>query len=426
MNIAVIGGGAAGMLAALAAKRENAEANVFLLEKNEKLGKKIFITGKGRGNLTNACDLSDFFEQFLSNPRFLYSALYGFTNRDLMTLLEEGGTRVKTERGGRVFPTSDRAYSITDALKRLLKKAGVNIAYNTEVLEIEEKDGRVCGVKTKRQHYRAERVIVATGGLSYPSTGSTGDGYRFARACGMQVTECYPSLTYLEPEEQDYYALKGLKLKNIAVSITDEDGKVYYEDFGELDFLPEGLSGPVVLSASANITRYLNAAEPKNRRLLTLHIDLKPAMSAETRDERLRRELESLRNRELRNCLGNLLPAQLIPVFLKRLERRGVDINRKATEVSREMRQQILSLLGDFAFTLRGTGSFRSAIVTQGGVSVKELNPKTMESRKRKGLYFAGEVIDVDAYTGGFNMQSAFSTGWLAGKSAAKEDEDAL
>ncbi len=426
MNIAVIGGGAAGMLAALAAKRENAEANVFLLEKNEKLGKKIFITGKGRGNLTNACDLSDFFEQFLSNPRFLYSALYGFTNRDLMTLLEEGGTRVKTERGGRVFPTSDRAYSITDALKRLLKKAGVNIAYNTEVLEIEEKDGRVCGVKTKRQHYRAERVIVATGGLSYPSTGSTGDGYRFARACGMQVTECYPSLTYLEPEEQDYYALKGLKLKNIAVSITDEDGKVYYEDFGELDFLPEGLSGPVVLSASANITRYLNAAEPKNRRLLTLHIDLKPAMSAETRDERLRRELESLRNRELRNCLGNLLPAQLIPVFLKRLERRGVDINRKATEVSREMRQQILSLLGDFAFTLRGTGGFRSAIVTQGGVSVKELNPKTMESRKRKGLYFAGEVIDVDAYTGGFNMQSAFSTGWLAGKSAAKEDEDAL
>lgn len=426
MNIAVIGGGAAGMLAALAAKRENAEANVFLLEKNEKLGKKIFITGKGRGNLTNACDLSDFFEQFLSNPRFLYSALYGFTNRDLMALLEEGGTRVKTERGGRVFPTSDRAYSITDALKRLLKKAGVNIAYNTEALEIEEKDGRVCGVKTKRQHYRAERVIVATGGLSYPSTGSTGDGYRFARACGMQVTECYPSLTYLEPEEQDYYALKGLKLKNIAVSVTDESGKCYYEDFGELDFLPEGLSGPVVLSASANITCYLNAAEPKNRRLLTLHIDLKPAMSAEARDERLRRELESFRNKELRNCLGNLLPAQLIPVFLKRLERRGVDINRKATEVSREMRQQILSLLGDFSFTLRGTGGFRSAIVTQGGVSVKELNPKTLESKKRKGLYFAGEVIDVDAYTGGFNMQSAFSTGWLAGKSAAKEDENAL
>ena len=426
MNIAVIGGGAAGMLAALAAKRENAEANVFLLEKNEKLGKKIFITGKGRGNLTNACDLSDFFEQFLSNPRFLYSALYGFTNRDLMALLEEGGTRVKTERGGRVFPTSDRAYSITDALKRLLKKAGVNIAYNTEVLEIEEQGGRVCGVKTKRQYYRAERVIVATGGLSYPSTGSTGDGYRFARACGMQVTECYPSLTYLEPEEQDYYALKGLKLKNIAVSVTDESGKCYYGDFGELDFLPEGLSGPVVLSASANITCYLNAAEPKNRRLLTLHIDLKPAMSAEARDERLRRELESFRNKELRNCLGNLLPAQLIPVFLKRLERRGVDINRKATEVSREMRQQILSLLGDFSFTLRGTGGFRSAIVTQGGVSVKELNPKTLESKKRKGLYFAGEVIDVDAYTGGFNMQSAFSTGWLAGKSAAKEDENAL
>ncbi len=426
MNIAVIGGGAAGMLAALTAKQENPDAAVFLLEKNEKLGKKIFITGKGRGNLTNACDISDFFGQFLSNPRFLYPALHGFSNKDLMALMEKGGTRVKVERGGRVFPTSDRAYSITDALKHCLKKAGVNIAYNTEVLEIRQRDGQVCGVRTNRQEYRAERVIVATGGLSYPSTGSTGDGYRFARSFGMAVTECYPSLVHLEPEEQDFYPLKGLKLKNISITVTDENGKCYYEDFGELDFLPEGLSGPVVLSASANITRFLNAREPKDRRLLTLHIDLKPAMSVQERDERLRRELETFRNKELRNALGNLLPAQLIPVFLRRLERRGVDINRKATEVSKEMRKEILKLLGDFSFTLRGTGDFRSAIVTQGGVSVKELNPKTMESKKLKGLYFAGEVIDVDAYTGGFNMQCAFSTGYLAGKSAAKEDEDAV
>lgn len=419
MVITVIGGGAAGMMAAFKAKEAEPEASVFLLEKNEKLGKKIFITGKGRGNLTNAAELPDFFGSYLRNPRFLYSALYGFTNQELIGLLERGGCRVKTERGGRVFPVSGHAYSITDNLKGLLKKAGVHIAYRSEVREIRLRDGRVCGVVTNRESYHADRVIVATGGLSYPSTGSTGDGYRFAREAGMEVTACYPSLVSLEPEEEDWYPLRGLKLRNVKVRITDEDGKLYYEDFGELDFTNAGLGGPLALSASCHITEYLNCEERKARRLLTLHIDLKPAMEEQELDARLLRELRASQTKALRNALGSLLPASLLPVFLRRLSRRGVDSGRRADEVSRAERREILSLLRDFSYTLRGTGGFREAIVTMGGVSVRDINPKTMESKRVKGLYFAGEVLDVDAYTGGFNMQAAFSTGALAGRSAA-------
>lgn len=419
MVITVIGGGAAGMMAAFKAKEAEPEASVFLLEKNEKLGKKIFITGKGRGNLTNAAELPDFFGSYLRNPRFLYSALYGFTNQELIGLLERGGCRVKTERGGRVFPVSGHAYSITDSLKGLLKKAGVHIAYRSEVREIRLQDGRVCGVVTNRESYHADRVIVATGGLSYPSTGSTGDGYRFAREAGMEVTACYPSLVSLEPEEEDWYPLRGLKLRNVKVRITDEDGKLYYEDFGELDFTNAGLGGPLALSASCHITEYLNCEKRKARRLLTLHIDLKPAMEEQELDARLLRELRASQTKALRNALGSLLPASLLPVFLRRLSRRGVDSGGRADEVSRAERREILSLLRDFSYTLRGTGGFREAIVTMGGVSVRDINPKTMESKRVKGLYFAGEVLDVDAYTGGFNMQAAFSTGALAGRSAA-------
>lgn len=419
MVITVIGGGAAGMMAAFKAKEAEPEASVFLLEKNEKLGKKIFITGKGRGNLTNAAELPDFFGSYLRNSRFLYSALYGFTNQELIGLLERGGCRVKTERGGRVFPVSGHAYSITDSLKGLLKKVGVHIAYRSEVREIRLRDGRVCGVVTNRESYHADRVIVATGGLSYPSTGSTGDGYRFAREAGMEVTACYPSLVSLEPEEEDWYPLRGLKLRNVKVRITDEDGKLYYEDFGELDFTNAGLGGPLALSASCHITEYLNCEERKARRLLTLHIDLKPAMEEQELDARLLRELRASQTKALRNALGSLLPASLLPVFLRRLSRRGVDSGRRADEVSRAERREILSLLRDFSYTLRGTGGFREAIVTMGGVSVRDINPKTMESKLVKGLYFAGEVLDVDAYTGGFNMQAAFSTGALAGRSAA-------
>lgn len=420
MVIVVVGGGAAGMMAALKAKQAEPETTVFLLEKNEKLGKKIFITGKGRGNLTNATDITDFFENYLHNPRFLYSALYGFTNQDMMELMEKGGCRVKVERGERVFPVSDHAYSITDCLKSCLKKAGVHIAYKTEVKGIECKNGAVDRVITNRESYHADKVILATGGLSYASTGSTGDGHRFAKELGHSVTECYPSLVPLEAEEEDWYPLRGLKLKNVGVQIRDEAGKLYYEDFGELDFTSTGLGGPLPLSASCHITEYLNCTDRKKRKLLTLHLDLKPAMTDKELDERLLRDFSEFRAKELRNAFSNLLPLNLIAVFLERLEKRGVNINKRVHEASREDRRAILALFRDFSYTLSGTGSFREAIVTQGGVSVKEVNPKSMESKKVKGLYFAGELLDVDAYTGGFNMQAAFSTGALAGKSAAE------
>ncbi|MDD6283045.1 MAG: NAD(P)/FAD-dependent oxidoreductase [Oribacterium sp.] len=428
MKIVVIGGGPAGMMAAYAAKSENPEAQVTLLEKNEKLGKKIFITGKGRGNLTNACNTEDLLEHYVTNPRFLYSAIYDFTNKDVIKLMEKGGCRVKIERGDRVFPVSDHAYSITDCLKRYLKKSGVNIGYNTCVKSLlisEKKDSDqilryVTGLETDKGHLNADRIIVATGGLSYPSTGSTGDGYRFAESAGMQVTECFPSLVSLDVHEEDIRMLRGLKLKNISIEIKDEQGKVVYQDFGDLDFINQALSGPVILSASTHVTRFLNAKDPKQHKILTLHINLKPALTDRQLDERLLRDFNTYRNKELRNALSDLLPATLIPVFLKRLEKTGVDINQKVTVVSKESRKKLLDLLRNFTYTIAGTGNFREAIVTQGGVSVKEINPRTMESKKVQGLYFAGEVLDVDGYTGGFNMQMAFSTGHLAGVSAAK------
>lgn len=422
MNIYIIGGGAAGMMAAIAAKEANENAEVHIIEKNDKLGKKIFITGKGRGNMTNAQDISDFFKNYVTNPRFLYSALYDFTNIDVIKLLESNGCKTKTERGDRVFPVSDHAYSITDSLKHYIKKLGIQIHYKTEVRKIVYKNGKVTGIETNYDKYTADRVIVATGGLAYPSTGSTGDGYRFAKDAGMDVSETYPSLVCLTVHEPDVYRLKGLTLKNISIQISDDKGKSYYKDFGDMDFIEEGLRGPVIISASAIITKYLNAKVPANRRDLTVHIDLKPALTDQQLDERLLRDFMEFRNKELRNSFSNLLPSKLIPVFIARLESKGVDINKKTTEVDRETRKKIVALLRNFEFNISGTGSFKEAIVTQGGVSVKDLSPKTMESRKISGLYFAGEVIDVDGYTGGFNMQMAFSTGHLAGRSAAIED----
>lgn len=407
------------MLAAISAKETNPDAEVHLLEKNDKLGKKIFITGKGRGNMTNACDIEEFFKNYINNPRFLYSALYDFTNQDVIELLEKNGCRTKTERGDRVFPVSDHAYSITDALKHYLKKLGVEIHYKTEVHRLVIQNERVRGVETSHGKFPADRIIVATGGLAYPSTGSTGDGYRFAKDAGMNVTETYPSLVCLNVHEPDICKLKGLSLKNISIDVTDEDGKSYYRDFGELDFIEEGLRGPVVISASAVITKYLNAYDHAKRKILTVHIDLKPALSDSQLDERLLRDFHEFRNKELRNAFSNLLPSQLISVFTERLSMRGVDINKKVTEVDKNSRKQILNLIRSFDFTISGTGSFKEAIVTQGGVSVKDISPKTMESKNISGLYFAGEVLDVDGFTGGFNMQMAFSTGHLAGYSAA-------
>lgn len=453
------------MMAAIGAAR--AGAQVSLLEKNEKLGKKIYITGKGRCNVTNACDISEFFDRVVSNPRFLYSALYGFTNDDLRALLEAEGCALKVERGERVFPVSDHAYDVTDALKHCLRRYGVEVRLNTEVKRILLQDGRVTGValcaydsrqdalaagvgsvdshseshagiqkagggagnrrigsdsgKTAKgeEILACDRVIIATGGMSYSSTGSTGDGYRFAKQTGLAVTSLYPALVPLETEETDCQRMQGLSLKNVALEIRDEKGKCYASDFGELLFTHFGLSGPVVLSASSHVTKYLNAQDMKGRRLLTVHLDLKPALSEKQLDERLLRDFSEMKNKQLRNAFQKLFPAKLIPVFLDRLAAEGVQLDKQVNEVTREERRVMLGLIKDFSFTLSGTRRFNEAIITQGGVAVKELNPATMEAKKVPGLYFAGEVIDIDAYTGGFNLQLAFSTGHLAGVSAA-------
>ena len=468
MNIVVIGGGAAGMLAALSAKTENRDANVFLLEKNEKLGKKIFISGKGRGNCTNKKPISAFPEMFHHNPRFLYSAFQCFSNEDLIRLLEENGCRLKVERGDRVFPVSDHAYSITDALKHALRKADVHIAYNTTVRSIEteriydtessaigsgtgqsaeaacemrEKTSRkaeikekkrsrgkgkllrVCGVKTERESYRAERVIICTGGLAYPSTGSTGDGYRFAARLGHHIVPCVPSLTYLSLEEEDFFPLRGLKCKNVSLRVTEEGGKEAFSAFGELHFTEKGIGGPLGLKASAVLSASLNAADLRDRRIYTLHIDLKPALEHAELSKRIQRACEELKGEPVHRMLPGLLPRPLQSVFSGRLERQGVKLAKKSSELSRQEREALTTLLKDFCFTIRGSGSFSEAIVTQGGVSVREVSPKTMESKLVQGLYFAGELLDIDADTGGYNMQAAFSTGALAGRSAAGKGE---
>lgn len=421
MKIAVIGGGAAGMMAALSAKRANPGAEVLLLEKNEKLGKKIFISGKGRGNLTNSADIGDFPQHFFRNPRFLYSAFSAFSNRDLWRLVEENGCPLKEERGGRVFPLSDHAFSITDALKRALKKAGVKLLYRTEAREIRLRNGAAYSVCCREGEISADRLIVATGGLSYPSTGSTGDGYRFAGETGHRLRECLPSLVPLLVEEGDCRFLQGLKLRNAGLSIRDEEGRSYYESFGEIDFLPDALSGPIILSASAELTELLHSEEAKRGLLLTAHIDLKPALTEKMLEGRLIRELENAGGGGLERVLSALLPLRFLPVFLRRLEKRGISRREKAGELSREKRREIETLLRDFCFTIRGTASFREAIITRGGVDTRDISPKSMESRRVRGLYFAGELLDIDASTGGYNMQAAFSTGFLAGRSAAEE-----
>ena len=411
------------MMAALAAKTEAPDEEVLLFEKNDKLGKKIFITGKGRGNATNAAPMEEFMQHYVNNPKFLYTAFHTMTNRDVMRLLEDNGCRLKTERGNRVFPASDHAYSITDALKHALKHAGVEIRYKTEVRDIflKEESG-IAGVLTDRGKETADAVIIATGGLTYPSTGSTGDGYRFAGKAGVKVTECFPALVYLSVYEEDYRRLRGLMLKNIRARITDEEQKTYFSDFGDIEFMEEGLRGPLMLSASSIVTKYLNTKNMK-KPILTVHIDLKPSLDDKTLDDRLIRELSDNHQKELRNAFFSLLPAQLIPAFLDRLAARNVDINQKAGDVRKEARKEIFMLLRDYSFTISGTGTFKEAIITQGGISVKDISPKTMEAKGVKGLYFAGEVIDVDGFTGGFNMQMAFSTGCLAGKSAASQNK---
>lgn len=410
-EVIIIGGGAAGMMAAIAAA--GCGHHVRIYEKNEKLGKKVFITGKGRCNLTNACDTEELFGNVIHNPKFLYSSFYAFTNFDMMELMERCGCPVKTERGNRVFPVSDKSSDVIRALSGRLRELGVEVLLHEEVSGLLVEEGAVRGIRLKKSGRKvaADAVIVATGGLSYPATGSTGDGYRFAKEEGHTVTELSPALVPFETKETVVKELQGLSLRNINVKIL-KGGKVLYEEFGEMLFTHFGVSGPVLLSASSYV------AETLKKEPLILSVDLKPALTEEQLDARLLRDFEEFKNKQFKNALIHLLPSKLVPVVVARS---GIDPEKKVNEITRQERQQIIGQIKDFRLTLSGLRDYKEAIITQGGISVREVNPSTMESKKVKHLYFVGEVLDLDAVTGGFNLQIAWSTGYLAGMSIPQE-----
>lgn len=409
-DVIVIGAGAAGMMAAYSAALNN--KSVLLVEKNEKAGKKIFITGKGRCNVTNACDAQDLFANVISNPKFLYSAFYGFDNHAVMDFFEKAGCRLKIERGGRVFPVSDHSSDVIAALLREIKKLNVEIRYHSEVKELlisrKEDKSIIEGVQlTNGEKVYAPKVIVATGGVSYELTGSTGDGLKFAKEAGHSLTKTIPSLVPFNTEEKWCGSVMGLALKNVGLRLYDEK-REYYSGFGEMLFTHFGVSGPLVLTASCYYAKYLCG------RLANLSVDLKPALTKEQLDKRLLRDFDENKNKQFCNALGGLFPAKLIPVMV-RLS--GIDAQKRVNEITKQERIQFVDLIKNLPLTVSGTRGFNEAIITQGGVSVKEINPSTMESKKVTGLYFAGEVLDLDAVTGGFNLQIAWSTGYLAGAS---------
>ena len=408
-KIIVVGGGAAGMMAAVTAARKG--KNVLLLEKNEKLGKKLFITGKGRCNITNSAEIDELFSAVVSNPKFLYSSFYSLTNDQVIDFFEELGVKTKVERGGRVFPESDHSSDVIRALEQELKRLGAEIRLRTEVKEILAEGGRAKGVRlSSGEKLNADAVIIATGGISYPSTGSTGDGYRFARECGHKVTELSPALVPMEVEEWYAKELMGLSLRNIEIKITDGKKKLY-EEFGEMLFTHYGVTGPVILSASSIVGKKLKEHP------LTLHIDLKPALTEEQLDKRVLREFEANHNRQFKNAVDSLFPAKLKPVIV---ELSGIPEEKKVNEVTKEERLRFVRMIKDFSMTLTAMRGYNEAIITKGGVSVKEIDPGTMESKLVNRLYFAGEVLDLDAVTGGYNLQIAWSTGYLAGMNAGE------
>lgn len=408
-DIAVIGGGAAGLMAACYAAR--AGADVVIFEKKDRVGRKLRITGKGRCNVTNDCDRAEFMQNVASNPKFLYTALSRMSPPDTKDFFEALGVPLKTERGKRVFPVSDKAQDIVSALHRACVDSGVRIIYQ-KVDSLILEDGRAYGVVSDGREYRTGGVIVCTGGLSYPATGSDGDGYRFARAAGHKIIDTKPSLVPIVSRGKLCAHLQGLSLKNVGFKITENaTGKVVYEDFGELMFTHFGLTGPVVLSASAHISDIV----PEK---YTAHIDMKPALTDKKLDERILSDFSGLKNKDFANSLDALLPQKMIPVIVGLSD---IDPHKKVNSVTREERERLVALIKDVQIPLERFRPIDEAIITKGGVCVTEVNPGTMESRLVGGLYFAGEVLDLDAYTGGFNLQIAFSTAAVAGESAAWE-----
>lgn len=406
-KVIVIGGGAAGMMAAYSAGM--CGHSVMLLEKNEKLGKKIYITGKGRCNFTNDCDVEDFFKNVVSNPKFLYSSLYTFGPESMIDFIELHGTPTKVERGNRAFPVSDHASDITKALEKALKEVNVQISLNTEVDSLIIEDAKVTGVKLKsKKSISCDHVIVATGGISYRTTGSTGDGHKWAKSAGLKLSDLRPALVPLNVKEAYIPSMQGLALKNVNLTIYDEKKKIY-DSFGEMLFTHFGVSGPLVLSASSIIGKTL-----QKKGTLKALVDLKPALSKDELETRILRDFNDNMNKHLSSVLRGLLPGSMIPVFIELMD---FDDERQINSVTKEERATLISLLKAFPFTITGLRDYNEAIVTQGGVSVKEIDPSTLKCKNIDGLSFVGEVLDLDAFTGGFNLQIAWSTGYLAGLS---------
>ena len=412
MKVVVIGGGPAGMLAAISAAKSG--NSVTLLEKNNILGKKILITGKGRCNITSSLDISDFINNIPGNGRFLYSAFENFTNEDIIDLLKTEGVKVKEERGNRIFPVSDKAEDVRAALERVAKKSGVQVKLNSKVDKIEVEENKVKRVVCDNEKYDADKVILATGGRSYPLTGSNGEGYKIAEKVGHTIKPVRGSLVPLLADKEVCSRMQGLSLRNVGITMFDlEKDKKIYSDFGEMLFTHFGVSGPTILSGSAHLLRYKDVDKKISDKKVVLKIDLKPALSMEQLDARILRDFTEVKNKQFKNSLDKLLPKKMIDVVI---DKSKINPDKHVNEITREERLNLVKLLKDFEVRIDGFRPVDEAIVTAGGINVKEINPKTMESKIISGLYFAGEIIDVDAYTGGFNLQIAYSTGFTAGQ----------
>ena len=419
MKVVVIGGGPAGMMAAITAAQEKNE--VIIIEKNKTLGRKLLITGKGRCNITSSLDMSEFIKNIPGNGKFLYSAFQTFKNTDIIEFLNKNGLKVKEERGNRIFPVTDSAQSVLDCFEREIKKDNIKVKYGTRVKRILRKEiqeenfnYKAVGVELEDgEKIYADKIILATGGKSYPLTGSNGDGYKIASELGHTITDIKPSIVPLEADVNICKYLQGLSLRNVKIMIKDiEKNKKIYEDFGEMMFTHFGVSGPIILSSSAHLVRYKNIDRLLKENKVVLYIDLKPALSEEALDNRILRDFEEFKNKEFKNSLDKLLPQKMIPYVI---EESGILPEKRVNEVSKDERRKLVSLLKNIEITIWGFRPIEEAIVTAGGISIKEINPKNMESKIVKGLNFAGEIIDVDAYTGGFNLQIAYSTGYIAG-----------
>lgn len=414
MKVIVIGGGPAGMMAAITSAQNG--NSVILMEKMQSLGRKLLITGKGRCNITSSLEMEEFIKNTPGNGMFLYSCYQQFSNQDIIQFLKEEGLEVKEERGNRVFPITDKSLDVLKCFTKKIKKLKIKVEYDTKVEEIVVEENRVVGVKVHNHMIKADKVILATGGKSYPLTGSTGDGYELAKKVGHTITKIRPSLVPLEIWQKEVCKnLQGLSLRNVKIRLNDtQTNKKIYEDFGEMIFTHFGVSGPTILSSSAHLVRYKKIEEKLKNRKIVLSIDLKPALAEEKLDDRIMRDFKEKKNKQFKNSLDALLPKKLIPIMIQKSK---INPNKPVNEIKKEERKKLVSLLKDFCIEVKDFRPIEEAIITSGGIHIKEINPKTMESKLIKGLYFAGEMIDVDSYTGGFNLQIAYSTGYVAGLS---------